>query len=157
MIPADSTNLRFVADAMLGRLAKWLRILGYDTLYNPSWDDPYLVRVARAEERILLTRDAELARRRGVRVLMLESERLEAQVRQLRRDLPLSTGKPFSRCPVCNTPLEEITKDQVWGQVPPYVFATQSEFRLCPSCDRFYWRGSHWEHMTEFVVGQGES
>jgi len=140
---------------MLGRLAKWLRILGYDTLYNPSWDDPHLVRVARAEERILLTRDAELARRRGVRVLMLESERLEVQVQQLRHDLSLGITRPFSRCPVCNAPLEEITKDQAWGQVPPYVFATQSEFRLCPSCDRFYWRGSHWERMAEFVAGQG--
>ena len=146
-------ELRFLADAMLGRLAKWLRILGYDTLYNPSWDDLYLVRLARAQDRILLTRDTELARRRGVRVLVLKSERLEEQVRQLHRDLGLGAVAPFSRCPVCNTPLEEISKDQAWGQVPPYVFVTQKEFRLCPSCDRFYWRGSHWEHMLELVAG----
>jgi len=155
MIPVDSLELRFLADAMLGRLAKWLRILGYDTLYNPSWDDPYLVRVARAQERVVLTRDSELARRRGVRVLLLESERLEAQVQQLRSDLHLGAAAPFSRCPVCNALLEEISKDQAWGQVPPYVFVTQKEFRLCPACDRFYWRGSHWEHMLELVAGWG--
>jgi len=86
-------------------------------------------------------------------VLVLKSERLEEQVRQLHRDLGLGAVAPFSRCPVCNTPLEEISKDQAWGQVPPYVFVTQKEFRLCPSCDRFYWRGSHWEHMLELVAG----
>lgn len=142
---------------MLGRLAKWLRILGYDTLYNPLWDDLYLVRIARAQGRILLTRDTELARRRGVRVIRLESEQLGEQIRQLQRDLHLDIQTPFSRCPICNTLLEKINKDQAWGQVPPYVFATQEEFRLCPSCDRFYWRGSHWERMVERVAGWGEA
>jgi hypothetical protein len=148
-----ATERRFVADAMLGRLAKWLRILGYDTLYDASWDDPYLVRIARAEDRLLLTRDVGLARRKGVCVYVVQSERLEEQLAQLHRDLFVGAAAPFSRCPVCNTPLEAVNKDQAWGQVPPYIFVTQEAFQLCPSCDRFYWRGSHWEHMVELVAG----
>jgi uncharacterized protein len=145
-------ELRFVVDAMLGRLAKWLRILGYDTYYDPAWDDAQLVRLARAEERVLLTRDTGLARRPGVCVLLLGSEKLEAQLAQLHEDVGLTVGVPFTRCPVCNAPLEAISRDQAWGQVPPYIFVTQPEFRLCPSCNRFYWRGSHWERMGELVA-----
>ena len=143
---------RFVADAMLGRLAKWLRILGYDTLYAPTWEDAHLVRVARAEDRLLLTRDNGLARRRGSRTLLLESEALTDQLLQLRRMLGLEVVSPFTRCPVCNDLLEAVNKDHAWGQVPPYIFATQSEFRLCPSCNRFYWRGTHWDKMRKRVT-----
>ncbi len=144
--------LRFVADAMLGRLAKWLRILGYDTLYNPDWDDARLVRIARAEDRILLTRDNGLARRKGACVILLEQENWSAQLQQLHRTLGLMSVAPFTRCPVCNDLLEPISKDQAWGQVPPYIFVTQQEFRLCPSCNRFYWRGSHWDEMCKLVA-----
>jgi uncharacterized protein len=145
-------GLRFIADAMLGRLAKWLRILGYDTRYDPACDDAQLVRLARAEERVLLTRDTELARRRGVRVLFLVSEGLEEQLSQLHQEFGLSVIAPFTRCPVCNAPLEAINRDQAWGQVPPYIFVTQPEFRLCPTCNRFYWRGSHWEGMLGLLA-----
>jgi uncharacterized protein with PIN domain len=143
---------RFIADAMLGRLAKWLRLLGYDTLYDASWSDAQLVRLARAEDRILLTRDTALARRRGVRVLLVASEELTAQLAQLCRELGLGAMAPFSRCPVCNEPLVAVPKDHAWGQVPPYIFVTQEEFRLCPSCDRFFWRGTHWQHIQELLA-----
>jgi uncharacterized protein with PIN domain len=145
-------DLRFLADAMLGRLAKWLRILGYDALYDPSWDDAHLVRLARAEERILLTRDLELARRKGVRVLWVESETLELQLDQLHEELRVIALAPWTRCPVCNSSLMAVLRDEAWGQVPPYVFATQAEFRLCPQCDRFYWPGTHRQHMQALVA-----
>lgn len=148
--------LRFVADAMLGRLAKWLRILGYDTLYDVSYEDSHLMRIARAQERVLLTRDSALVRRRGACMLFLESEQLEEQLQQLHRVLGLTPVSPFSRCPVCNEPLEPIAKDRAWGQVPPYIFATQDEFHVCPSCDRFYWRGTHWQRMRELMAGWGK-
>ncbi|MHB0856647.1 MAG: Mut7-C RNAse domain-containing protein [Anaerolineae bacterium] len=144
-------ELRFVADAMLGRLARWLRLLGYDTLYQASWDDPYLVRLARAEGRVLLTRDTDLAMRRGVRVLFVHSEAVEEQLEQLHRELGVWAREPFSRCPVCNALLERVTKDRAWGMVPPYVFMTQNAFRVCPVCDRFYWRGTHWDHMIATI------
>jgi len=143
---------RFVADAMLGRLAKWLRILGYDTLYNAALDDPALVRLARAEGRILLTRDTGLAQRRGVRLVWIEREDLAGQLDQLGRELGLTAVAPFTRCPVCNALLEPTPKYRAWGQVPTYVFATQNEFRRCPSCQRFYWRGTHWERMRELLA-----
>ena len=145
-------GLCFAADAMLGRLAKWLRILGYDTLYQSAWNDLRLVRIARAQDRIVLTRDRELARRRCVRVLLLDSDGLERQLAQLHRVLGVARRTSFGRCPLCNEPLEPVNKDQAWGQVPPYVFVKQSEFYLCPSCNRFYWRGTHWDHMQERIA-----
>lgn len=150
-MPCIERNLRFLADAMLGRLAKWLRILGYDTLYDASWDDAHLVRLARAEDRVLLTRDLELARRKGVCVVWVASETLEAQLDQLHEELGVVSTAPWSRCPVCNSPLLNVPRDQAWGQVPPYVFVTQEEFRLCPHCNRFYWRGTHRERMEAVI------
>lgn len=143
---------RFVADAMLGRLARWLRILGYDTLYDPDWSDAHLARLARAEDRILLTRDLGLARRRGLRVLVIAHEDLPSQLDQLHRALGVQAVAPLTRCPVCNEPLEDIPKDHAWGQVPPYVFCTQEWFHLCPACNRFYWRGTHWERMRALMA-----
>ena len=143
---------RLVADAMLGRLARWLRILGYDTLYDARWPDNQLVRLARAQGRVLLTRDVALARRRGVRTLFVVDDRVEAQLHQVMADLGLSAGAPFSRCPVCNEPLEDVPRSWAWGYVPPYIFCTQREFRLCPRCNRFYWRGTHWQRMQRAVA-----
>ena len=144
--------MRFVADAMLGTLAKWLRILGYDTLFDPELDDHQLVRLARAEDRMLLTRDRELARRRGVRVLLIVSEHLEEQVVQALTDLELEPDAAFSRCPVCNVPLEPVNLDTVRARVPAYVAQTHKNFKLCSGCQRVYWRGTHWQQMDEQVA-----
>ena len=146
-----TAETRFLADNMLGTLAKWLRILGYDTAYCPHLDDNGLVRLARNEQRVLLTRDTGLLQRRGLRLLFVESETLEEQLAQVLRAYHLSTGNSFSRCPVCNTELEVVSKSEAWGQVPPYVFQTQDRFRLCPECNRFYWRGTHWQNMLTKV------
>jgi uncharacterized protein with PIN domain len=142
---------RFVADCMLGRLGKWLRILGYDTLYDPHLDDDAIARLARADGRILLSRDTTLVKRKGVHSLFIESELLERQLAQVLRTCGLRTSSPFSRCPVCNSPLESVPRTNAWGQVPPFVFATQESFHLCPACNRFYWRGTHWQRMLEQV------
>jgi uncharacterized protein with PIN domain len=143
--------IRFLADNMLGTLAKWLRILGYNTAYNPAWDDNDLARISRAEGRILLTRDVELSRRRGLRALLIESEVLEGQIAQVIREYGLSLANPFSRCPVCNTPLEPADRHDALGRVPSYVFCTKESFRYCPHCNQFYWRGTHWERMREKI------
>ena len=140
---------RFLADSMLGTLAKWLRILGYDTTYQAQLDDNQLVRLARAEGRILLTRDTGFLKRKGLRRLLIESEVLEEQLAQVLQAFGLHADNPFSRCPVCNTVLEDVPKYEAWGQVPPFVFHTQERFRLCPECNRFYWRGTHWQRMLE--------
>jgi len=143
--------MRFLADEMLGRLAKWLRMLGYDTLYHQHLGDNELARLARAEGRLILTRDTKLARRRGVRCLLIKSELIEEQLPQVVNDLGLVPANPFSRCAVCNTPLEEIKRSAAKERVPPYVFRTQERFKLCPQCGRIYWRGTHWEGMKERI------
>ena len=141
--------MKFLADNMLGRLATWLRLLGYDTAYLPEADDPALARIARAEDRVLLTRDVELTRRRGVRFVLIESEKIEEQLRQVFHALGLTARQAFSRCAECNTPLDAATKETVRDAVPPYVFQTQERFLRCPHCQRVYWRGTHWARMVE--------
>ena len=140
--------MRFLADNMLGRLATWLRLLGYDTFSLPGADDAELARVARAEDRVLLTRDVELTRRRGIHPLLIESDRVEQQLSQVFRAFHLTAQHAFSRCARCNIPLEPAHKSTVRGQVPPYVFQTQERFLRCPHCRRIYWRGTHWARMT---------
>jgi uncharacterized protein with PIN domain len=141
--------MRFVADAMLGTLAKWLRILGYDTLFDTTLNDNELVRLARAEDRVLLTRDRELAQRRGVQMILVLSEKLDDQVHQVLADLDLEPARAFSRCPVCNEPLEPLDPQAARARVPAYVAQTQRTFKICPVCRRVYWRGTHWQRMEK--------
>jgi uncharacterized protein with PIN domain len=134
---------------MLGTLAKWLRILGYDAIYDPGLDDYPLMRLARAEDRVLLTRDGELARRRGVRTLLIESQVLDEQLQQVLSEFDLEPERSFSRCPVCNEVLAPLDRQAARSRVPAYVAKTHEQFRLCPGCGRVYWQGSHWQQMEE--------
>lgn len=144
--------MKFIVDVMLGKLAKWLRILGYDTLYKRDWEDDELIELARAEGRILLTADRELWRRRQVnRKIFISSDRWQEQLRELARVLPLDIGGLFTRCIECNLPLEQVSREEVRGLVPPYVHATQEDFGRCPNCGRIYWRGSHFAHALAEV------
>jgi uncharacterized protein with PIN domain len=140
--------MKFIADIMLGRLATWLRLLGYDTTYLPNVDDPELARIARTEDRILLTRDVELTRRRGIHFVLIESDQPDEQVHQVFRARKLTAREAFSRCAECNHRLESVSKESVRGSVPPYVFQTQERFRRCANCGRVYWRGTHWARMV---------
>jgi uncharacterized protein with PIN domain len=145
----DDEPLRLLADGMLGKLAKWLRLLGYDTAYDNTATDPELARRARAEGRVLLTRDRELAGRRGLHTLLIQSEVLEEQVREVKDALGPPPDSALSRCAVCNAALESISPDQIADRLPPYVLRTQPEFYRCPGCGRIYWPGSHVEEMRE--------
>lgn len=140
-------EVRFLVDGMLGRLAKWLRAAGHDVVYEPPFDDLSLAERARREGRILLTRDRDLAARRGIRSLLIEGEDLDAQLGQVLRLFP--APGPGSRCLRCNVPLEEVPLSAVQDFVPPYVRQHQKRFWLCPACRRVYWQGSHWQHMQE--------
>lgn len=151
----DEAPLRLLADCMLGRLAKWLRLLGYDTAYENDATDHELARRSRAEGRVLLTRDRELANRRGLRTLLIQSQALEEQVQEVEEAFGLPPDPALSRCSVCNVVVEQVSPAEVADRVPPYVLETQSEFRLCPGCGRVYWPGSHVqamdEHLEEFT------
>ena len=143
--------LRLLADGMLGKLSKWLRLLGYDCAYDNVAGDPELARRARAESRVLLTRDRELAARRGLRALLIQSEILENQLRELQAALGPPPHPPLSRCAVCNTALETAAPTEITARVPPYVLRTQAEFHHCPGCDRIYWPGSHFRGIRDRI------
>ncbi|RMG55939.1 MAG: hypothetical protein D6723_01605 [Acidobacteria bacterium] len=142
--------MRFVVDAMLGRLARWLRIMGFDVLYPKDLDDDELVELANREERTLLTKDAHLLREKRVNGYLVRSRTWEDQLREVLDEFRLhDVTRPFSRCPECNELLEDVPKGHVAGQVPEHVYRVQQEFYRCPSCRRIYWNGSHVERMTE--------
>ena len=147
----DDLPLRFLADCMLGRLAKWLRLLGYDTAYDNAAADDKLARRARAESRVLLTRDRCLAARRGLRVLSIQSEILEEQVQEVQDAFGPPPDPVLSRCSVCNVALEQASPAEIADRVPPYVLQTQAEFRRCPDCRRIYWPGSHVQEMRNQI------
>jgi uncharacterized protein with PIN domain len=143
---------RFLADSMLGKLARWLRVLGYDAGYERAMEDGELVERARAEGRILLTRDRRLLERRRLdRGFFVDDEDPMEQVRQVADafDLSLVPERLFSRCLDCNEPMEEVAPEAVKDQVPPYVFATQKTFARCPACARIYWSATHVEGMRK--------
>lgn len=146
-----NTPLRFAADCMLGRLARWLRILGHDVLYFRRIEDAALVELARRDERILLTRDTRLVKRRAARTaLLIESPYLEQQLRQMARwnGPELLAPGLCRRCLECNEPTDAVEKEAVKDRVPPYVFQTQSSFRQCPACLRIYWSATHVRDMV---------
>jgi hypothetical protein len=151
--PRAAGEPRFLADAMLGRLARWLRILGFDTAYRDDWSDAELARRAFEEDRILLTRDRRLPDRwRVPRVLVLGSEGPGEQLREVARAFPRGAStRAFTRCSRCNAPLEAATRESVAAAVPPRVLRDQREFRRCPGCARVYWEGSHVARMRSVL------
>jgi len=134
---------RFAADAMLGRLATWLRLLGYDTFYQRDIDDSDLTALAQREGRIVLTRDVQLTKRRNVRTLLIESDNVWAQLRQVVHACHLRRRSQQARCPRCNTPLHPLEHAAAHERVPEHVWRTHQTFRECPTCGRVFWRGTH--------------
>ena len=139
----------FVADSMLGRLAKWLRLLGFDTTYDTAWERRGLLRHAREQERILLTRDTRLLRRRELPAhLFVTADDHREQLRQVLAHFQIAAEfRLLTRCSLCNAELEPIDANLTRHRVPPYVFASQRVFRRCPTCDRIYWPATHVERI----------
>ena len=161
----DGVPPRFLADAMLGRLARWLRILGFDADYFPGEDDD-LLHKARLEGRVLLTRDTRLLQRcaAGVRPvpgrdadplpahLFIQSDYVMEQLRQVIAALRLDPAAPRAhRCACCNVALESRDKAEVLGLVPEFVWSHYQAFWACPRCRRIYWPGTHWRRMEEVI------
>lgn len=151
---------RFVADVHLGRLASYLRVLGFDTVYRIEAGDAELAHIASTEARILLTRDRGLLKRAEVMYgyFVRESAPWMQLAEVVRRYDLAGKAKPFTRCLVCNALLKAVAKDAVADRLEPKRRLCFEEFRECPSCRRIYWGGSHWERMrrlVEQVVAQG--
>lgn len=142
---------RFVVDTMLGTLARWLRVLGYDTVYFGQARDRALRQVAIQEDRVLVTRDRRLALLARPRACLITAEELDDQLAELVAALGLATDEErwLSRCLDCNTPLTPRTQDEVRGRVPERVLATHRAFFDCPGCGKVYWPGSHAARMLE--------
>lgn len=144
---------RFILDNHLGRLATYLRMLGFDVLYRNDYQDEELARLAEAEQRILLTRDRRLLMRSCIRQGYWVRAKIPRQqlLEIIRRfDLAHAIG-PFRRCVRCNALLQPIAKEMVLDRLEPLTKKYYNEFHICPSCNRVYWKGSHYERMQRFI------
>lgn len=149
---------KLIADAMLGALARWLRILDLDVVYDPALDDPEIVERAAAEDRVILTRDRRLVQRRLARIhLLIRSDVVDEQVRQVLEELEIrpDPSRVLGRCLRCNVPTEPIDAETARSRVPPWIARTQDEYRICPSCGRLYWPGTHVERMKKRLERMG--
>jgi hypothetical protein len=142
--------MKIIADRMLGKLAKELRMLGYDTLYYRGENGYPLLKLAREEGRMILTRSTKLTpKREEDRIVRVMEDNPSLQLRELiqKKVISLREEDLFSRCLLCNIPLGEISREEAEGKVPDFIFYQQKEFFRCPQCSRIYWKGSHQDHM----------
>lgn len=145
--------MKFIVDCMLGKLSKWLKILGFDTLFFSKIGDDELLSIARREERILLTRDTGLIQNaKDIETLFLKSEDWPDQVRQVLQHFDLQDKiHPHSRCIECNEALKGLSKRDAKNLVSSFVFEHADSFALCPGCGKVFWRGSHFRDMEVHI------
>ncbi|MFH1347961.1 MAG: Mut7-C RNAse domain-containing protein [Candidatus Margulisiibacteriota bacterium] len=142
---------KFIVDDMLGKLAARLRMLGFDATYYGDSADSFMLRKSTEEDRVLLTRDLALTRFKGANALFIKSKKLKDQLKEVieKYDLKISPKNMFSRCSVCNEPLKDVKKQKAKEKVPPLVYKLFDEFAYCPKCDKYYWKGTHYEKIIE--------
>ncbi len=147
-------RLKFIVDHNVAKLARRLRMMGYDTTVFKEADDWQMIRTALAENRIIITRDTGVMKRRVItsgklKGLLIVSDDPESQINQVVDAFQLDTKKSLTLCMECNIPLVSIDREAVKSRVPPYVCQTKKQFYECPVCHRIYWQGSHWEAMQQ--------
>jgi hypothetical protein len=146
--------MKFIADCMLGKLAKELRMLGYDTIYYRGEDAHQMIQLARQEGRVILTRNTVLIPKRPEdRIIRVMEDNPLLQLRELiqKRYISLNEENFFSRCLLCNVLIDEIPKEEVAGKVPDFIFYQQKTFYRCPQCGRIYWQGTHQGNMQKTI------
>ena len=153
-------SLRFIVDHNVAKLARWLRMMGYDTTVFDQPDDWQMIRNALAENRIVITKDTGVMKRRVItsgklRALLVSSDDPEKQMQQVVSNFHLDNRNSFSLCMECNVPLVGVKREDIKNRVPPYVYRTKSQFVECPVCHRVYWQGTHWEAMIKTLIKLG--
>jgi uncharacterized protein with PIN domain len=151
--PLPLREPRFIADAHLGKLARHLRMAGFDTLWTNDWDDDEIVRIAAVQKRTILTRDKGMLRRGEVeRRYFVRATESEAQLAEVVRALQLEPLiAPFTRCRECNVPLEDVSREEVLDRLPEKVRGFYDRFKRCPGCERVYWEGTHFARMRSLL------
>ena len=151
--PAPLRHSAFILDVHLGRLARYLRTLGFDTLYRNDYTDVQIVQIAQSEHRIVLTRDSGILKYNAVtHGYWVRSVTAREQLREIVRRFDLCRSfKPFSRCPVCNGIVENIDKSKIIDMLEPKTKQFYEEFSRCGNCGKLYWKGSHYEKLTKMI------
>ena len=145
--------MKFILTKELGRLAKWLRILGFDTAYFNQDNLSTLIIEALRENRMIITRNQRLPKSRGLKIILIQQEKIKEQIEELLSALKIKPEPEmmFTRCIICNEELCGIEKEKVKDKVPEYVFKTQGDFITCPKCQRIYWQGTHWGNVQKIL------
>ena len=145
--------MKFIADAMLGRLAKWLRLLGFDVLYYPDIEDREVIRISREQDRTILTRDTLMLKCRGARdAVFIRSDHISEQLLEVKDMLSMHDSDRGERCIVCNGNLHKVSdRGEVQDLVPDYVYHSFESFMRCNVCAKVYWEGSHFKKIRERI------
>jgi uncharacterized protein with PIN domain len=149
--------VKFLADGMLGKLTRWLRMLGQDVLYSVQFSDAELLDLAKKEKRALLTRDFELYKRaiaRGLDAFYVDDKTESGRLVQVakRYGVALTIDMDKSHCPICNTPLRATPKEQLQDELEKNTFTYYAEFWKCPNCGQIYWQGAHWKKINNTLT-----
>ncbi|UCD14496.1 MAG: Mut7-C RNAse domain-containing protein [Thermoplasmatales archaeon] len=147
--------MKLLCDQMLGSLAKWLRILGYDTFYaNDVMTDQELLHIATTENRTIISRDKELilkGKKQNLDVIEIKHTDLDEQLNHVMNLIKVDKNLVLSRCTLCNTVLKTVEKSEVEGKVPKKVFDNKDKFWFCNKCKKFYWTGSHYDKINDKI------
>ena len=143
----------FICDSMLGKLSRYLRILGIDCLYQKEWDKEKMIDISNKEKRIILTRDLTIIARRDTKYyFFIDMDNPKEQIFKVVKAFSLTDQNLGKRCPVCNELLIRVSKDEIKEKLWPYVFKKYHLFHLCVPCNRIYWKGSHIDRFIEDII-----
>ncbi|MDP2744105.1 MAG: Mut7-C RNAse domain-containing protein [Dehalococcoidia bacterium] len=157
---SNAPEPRFIVDNNVAKLARWLRIMGYDAISFEGGDDRRMIDLALGGGRVMVTRDRQIMKRRVItsgrlKAILIEQEWFQYQMRQLVRTMNLKDAGAFSLCVECNRTLLPRRREEVEDLVPPHVYLTHTQYMQCPSCRRVYWQGSHWAAMRRRLEESG--
>jgi len=152
--------MRFIADIMVGKLAKYLRMAGHDVLYINTASDDEIIKIASETGRMVLTRDSLMLARKEfkngtLKNLYIKDEKLKNQLEQIKSDLKISLEPNLTRCVECNQILIRVKKEDIKNKIPPYVYKTQQSFLYCKKCDKYYWKGTHYQNIKNIFLDIG--